>query len=512
MNMPCRIGFDDGAFTDEQEAVIAKGASLPDGAHLRVKAGAGSGKTTTLHGIAGARGSDRGLYLAFNGDTARHARARFSDTHCRAATFHSVALAAASREIAGRPANWYHVKSDVFPHRAFASGAAFPRVRGWSSYMIAMAMLRTMSVFCASDAPAITPEHAREAIVVETGDPDVLKGDDTRERAAIAISRLARPLADAAQAFFDDKITEGHFTHDVYLKLVATRSDLTARAFRGVDYVIVDEAQDLNPVQIQLLRGAGTSIVAVGDTAQAIYAWRGAVSALERLPGGVATLSNSFRFGPDIATLANKVLGQSPEADLGVRVTGVGGSLPESFEGTRYAVLCRTNAAILEEATALARAGQSYHVDKSDQLRAEILSALAIYKDQLHAVSLPEYRVYANWAEVVAEASGNRNLEHIVKIIESGGAVDALAVLDQGQPRNTARVALMTGHRSKGLEFPVVKMGPDWFSLKDLSQKAAEARALSPRHVTAVTQEYNVLYVAFTRAMQRVVGFERLVG
>lgn len=511
--MPVDIGSTKRAYTAEQDAVISRAAGLREGAHLRVRAGAGTGKTTTLLGVAQARGADRGLYLAFNAEIAREAREKFGDTNCRATTFHSLALGAAAREMSGNAASRYQVKTDVLGEPSVVLAlASLPRVAGWSTYKLALTMLRTVSVFCASDDPEVTPLHARDAIVVETGDPDTLKGDYPRERAARAIARLSRPLADMAQAFFDHKLAEGHFTHDVYLKLVALRPDLSARAFGAADYLIVDEAQDLNPVQIQLLRSSGKSIVAVGDAAQAIYAWRGAISALEQLPGDECALSNSFRFGANVAALANKVLGESPEGSLGVRVTGVGGAVADGFAGTRYAVLCRTNAAILDEAASLARAGHAYHIDKADQLRAEILSAAAIYHNELHAVSLPEYRVFATWAEVVDEATDNRNLEQIVKIIEDNRAGEALAILDASQPRGGARVALMTGHRSKGLEFPVVKMASDWISLGDLAERAKDARAASPKHLTAVIQEYNLLYVAFTRAMERVVGFQGLIN
>jgi hypothetical protein len=511
MNMTASIASAGRAYTPEQSRAVIAGSTLPAGAHLRVRAGAGTGKTTTLVGVARARENQRGLYLAFNADIAREARLKFDQTNCRAVTFHALCLAAASPEMSGEAARRYQVKGDVLQHPAFAR-IGFPRLMGWSTYKLALAMLRTVSIFCASDEPSVTTLHAREALIAETGDPETLKGEFPRERALRAISAFARPLAVAAREFFEAKIAEGHFSHEVYLKLVALRPDLCARAFGGAEYLIVDEAQDLNPVQIQLLRQSGRSIVAVGDAAQAIYAWRGAISALEKLPGDTAHLSNSFRFGPDIAALANKVLRASPEGDLGVQVTGVGGSVPQNYAGARYAVLCRTNAAILDEATGLGTAGHSYHIDRSDQLRAEIQSALAIFRGDLREVTVPEFRAFSTWAELAEEASGNRNVEQIVKIIEEDRAGEALAVLNASQPAEQARVTLMTGHRSKGLEFPVVKMAADWVGLRDLAERVKEARDSSPKHLIAATQEYNLLYVAFTRAMQRLVGAERLLN
>lgn len=40
----------------------------------------------------------------------------------------------------------------------------------------------------------------------------------------------------------------------------------------------------------------------VGDSAQAIYQWRGARDIMTAFRGTALTLSQSFRFGPDLAT------------------------------------------------------------------------------------------------------------------------------------------------------------------------------------------------------------------
>jgi DNA helicase-2/ATP-dependent DNA helicase PcrA len=83
-------------------------------------------------------------------------------------------------------------------------------------------------------------------------------------------------------------------------------------------HVVVDEAQDLNPVQDELVRtimGDGGTLTAVGDHRQAIYAWRGArvdlMAALyEELraadDGDVVELEENFRSTPRIIELANR--------------------------------------------------------------------------------------------------------------------------------------------------------------------------------------------------------------
>lgn len=85
------------------------------------------------------------------------------------------------------------------------------------------------------------------------------------------------------------------------------------------DFVVIDEAQDLNPTHMGLFvkgpRRAGQRIahVLVGDPFQSLYAWRGARNALrdakaELRPHTLVKLTRSFRFGKEVAALATAVL------------------------------------------------------------------------------------------------------------------------------------------------------------------------------------------------------------
>ena len=58
-----------------------------------------------------------------------------------------------------------------------------------------------------------------------------------------------------------------------------------------------------------LLRQRNTQVIYVGDAHQQIYAWRGAVNAMQQLPLPESRLTTSFRFGESIAQNANAILG-----------------------------------------------------------------------------------------------------------------------------------------------------------------------------------------------------------
>jgi len=81
-------------------------------------------------------------------------------------------------------------------------------------------------------------------------------------------------------------------------------------------HLFVDEFQDINPLQLSLLKewlGGDNDLCLVGDPAQSIYGWNGADSSLfiklpEEFPGiKVVTLEENFRSTPQIVHLANAV-------------------------------------------------------------------------------------------------------------------------------------------------------------------------------------------------------------
>src|SRR5437016_5716207 len=108
-----------------------------------------------------------------------------------------------------------------------------------------------------------------------------------------------------------------------------------------------------NPVIADLVCSQPAQRIAVGDSCQQLYAWRGAVDALETWPAEVRLyLSRSWRFGEAIADEANTWL-----TVLGARLRLTGNPDIPSTVGpvaAPDAVLCRTNAeAVARAITAL---------------------------------------------------------------------------------------------------------------------------------------------------------------
>lgn len=101
--------------------------------------------------------------------------------------------------------------------------------------------------------------------------------------------------------------------HDFYMKYVEYHFDhLFADQIPHYDAVMLDEAQDTNPVFIEIFKKLAWQKVVVGDKHQSIYARRHAINAMEIFahdPSYVSCyLSYSFRFPEIVAQQANHIL------------------------------------------------------------------------------------------------------------------------------------------------------------------------------------------------------------
>ena len=96
-------------------------------------------------------------------------------------------------------------------------------------------------------------------------------------------------------------------SHDCYLKLFFMGDHPIAGADRTL---LLDEAQDADPVILGMVHRHPGPRVLVGDSYQQLYQWRGAINALgdANIETAVMPLTQTFRFGNGAARWANRVL------------------------------------------------------------------------------------------------------------------------------------------------------------------------------------------------------------
>ncbi|MET8832034.1 UvrD-helicase domain-containing protein [Streptomyces sp. NPDC004610] len=456
--------------TREQQAVIDACVSGED---LVVEAGAGTGKTTTLQMAASAmRG--RGLYLAYNRAIAQDAKRKFpAGTDCR--TAHSLAWHAIGRDYQGR------TKIRVPARRTAQLLRLTEPLRVTEDLVLAPDQLARIAAdavdtFAHSAADEVEVDH----VPTVEGVPDG------------AMYQLRAHLLPYAQRLWSETRTpdsEHRFTHDYYLKMWALgRPDL------GVDHLMLDEAQDANPVIAHLVQAQQAQRIAVGDSAQAIYGWRGAVDAMKNWPAKKRLmLQQSWRFGPAVAEEANRWLVQ-----IGARLRLKGNPGKPSVVGplsAPRAVLCRTNA------MAVARAMQALEKDKRPALAGggSQIKALAEAALDLQAgkpTSHPELIAFSNWAQLQDYAyneAGGSDLKVFVRLIDDQGADEVVKAMNRLVSEEYADIVLSTAHKAKGREWSSVQIAHDFPQPAERDGVPGKIRR----------DEAMLAYVAVTRAMDR---------
>ena len=209
--------------------------------------------------------------------------------------------------------------------------------------------------------------------------------------------------------------------------MLEINDDMRHEAFKFFKYIMIDEAQDINPVQRSILQKTGLPLVAVGDPYQQIYSWRGAENALLQLPGREMYLTQSFRFGKDIATIARCILDSIPDGGgPSQQLVGSGPEPKNKDDPEKIAIICRTNFGVLDEATKIFRTNNArdkgknrIFVDNIDTLLADALSALALYENRMEHVNTPDLKQFNSWSEleVTAEEGCDPGLSNLVNLV-----------------------------------------------------------------------------------------------
>lgn len=262
--------------------------------------------------------------------------------------------------------------------------------------------------------------------------------------------------------------------------------------------IYMDESQDANACLLDIFMKQQCQKIAVGDSFQSIYQWRGSVNAMEKLDYPTTQLTKSFRFGDNIASLAMQSLKDRCTGKCLHQVRGfeqvtdqVGYDSVVDFMQP-YTILFRTNAALLTEAVALIE-----RTDKRINIECDIKefvktleSALALYRHDLKAVKHEDIVPYNSWGEMKAESKSKGELVRLIDIVERGDALRYIDVLHKHYNISTPDITLTSAHKSKGREWEQVVLAEDFPSCYN---KAGEWVGLDD-------QERNLLYVAVTRS------------
>ena len=346
-----------------------RSAATFEGDQLRILAGAGTGKTTTLTArvawlVAGGIPAERVMALTFTRRAAREmmhrCEAMLADasgqTRARGrarivgGTFHSIAHRTLRRHAvalglpegfsildAGDAADVIDLVRDE--HRAAAAGQRFPK-KG-----------TLLDVY----SRAVNTQRTLSAVINEV--------------APWCADQLA-PIASICRAYVNRKRVLGLVDFDdllLYWRAAAADDQLGPVLASDIDHVCVDEYQDVNALQVDVLRALRRTdprLTVVGDDSQAVYGFRGAsprhLLDIEAAFPAINTilLERNYRSVQPILDVANEISEGAPEGFMArLRAEANGGERPRlvrcADEDAQVDAVCEQILAHREEGIAL---------------------------------------------------------------------------------------------------------------------------------------------------------------
>jgi DNA helicase-2/ATP-dependent DNA helicase PcrA len=506
-----------------------------------VIAGAGTGKTRAItHRIAygaltGALDPSSTLAVTFTTRAAGELRGRLAKlgvNGVQARTFHSAAL---------RQAQYFWPK---------AYGTALPQVTEGRFSVVAEAARRLGLPTDTSVIRDVSGEVSWAKVSnVEPESYAALAKASGRSVAGIEPDAVGRLLVtydnlnrDRGRIDFDDILL-------CTVALLSDHEDVAAQVRRTYQHLVVDEYQDVSPVQqrlVDLWLGPNQDVCVVGDPAQTIHTFAGAraeylLSFASRHPGArKVELVRDYRSTPEVVEVANRVLAGSGQRHVTLRAQRPSGASPvfesasdeaaeaaavarwlkglraDGVDWREMAVLYRINAHSPAYEAAFADAGIPYQVRNAERFydRPEVKQALgALAATARTKGSEPGFEQVLvvlgalGWTEKPPSTGGQVRerweSQNALVDLAAGLAADGPTLTDlvaELQRRaavkhapSGAGVTLTTLHGAKGLEWDAVALvgiheGGVPFVLAETDAQIAEERRL--------------LYVGVTRARE----------
>lgn len=447
--------------TAEQEKILS--AFSNSTSNLSISALAGAAKTSTLKLICSANPQTQFLYLAFNKRIADEARAKLPENTI-VSTLNSLGHRTWSAAI-GKKARVYDKKlfDLVKSHSS--------RLEDPDDFADLLDMLKKAKVY------GYHPEAKKSIGLEELIDHFEIEPTDTQ------LKLIDEILVESCQMARNGTVD---FADQIYMPT------LFPVKFDTYPNILIDEAQDLsslNHLFLAKLLGKSSRIIAVGDPNQAIYAFRGASRSSMKDLGFLFSMENydlttSFRCAKEITRSVHDLTPhmQWPDWAEEGRVEELSSWLPERGS----AVICRNNAPLFRLAVRLLSAGIRPNLVGQRDI---VLAILKTFRSFSPKKNIPQEEVFAHiesWLQKkIAKARNPASFEDQAEcmriLAQKGTDLHSICTYINKLIETEGSVELLTGHRSKGLEFETV-----YFLDRELLRDAG--------------QDVNLRYVIHTRA------------
>ena len=462
--------------TDEQKEIVETKSEL-----LTVTAFAGTGKTTSLCHFANARAGKKILYLAFNKAMVIQAQGAFKlSANVEAKTIHSLAFKYEKHNL--QSALGELRMFDIKPY-CLKCGVIIKTVSGLDF------ITRLFNEYLLSASP--DPKTFISGVSLEVK-AELNLYQVSLEQAALIMSKLWEDISAGVLST----------PHNFYLK----RFQLN-KIQLGYDWIMVDEAQDINDCAIDIILNQQSKIILVGDPYQQIYSWNGAVNAIAKVKKKGADslyLTQSFRCPKTNEGMVNgylELLG-SPKKFKG-RADSV--EVRKSYP----AFLARTNVGLFEAAVNYHKEYSIYYNGGFDRYEFDSLVDLALLKlgkkDTVKNFLIKSFTDYEELKDYTEQSVINP-LKPKVTLVEKydSRVIDLYENLKDRQAFTEfkADIIFSTTHKAKGLEYGIVNLANDFIDLKEKIVIAKYGNQSGP--VVVSKEEFHLLYVAITRSLGNV--------
>ena len=292
------------------------------------------------------------------------------------------------------------------------------------------------------------------------------------------------------------------------------------------DFIMVDECQDMNRAERELIMKCfkmGTRLISVGDSQQMLYSFAGgdpeSFNALKSIPNTICLpLSISYRCASKIVDFAKKIV-PSIEANNDGRTGEILHDVSLDIVEDGDMILCRNNAPLIQVYNTFLKMGRRAYIRGKDigsnlkaivrSTRQELLNAdckedgvfVRLYDDLFVSRNKIMDKFSIDEETAIRSQHIQNKLDSIkaLEILSEGltTAEEVIAKIDEIFPKRSKKggIALSTVHKAKGLEANNVYIVCNSLMPSQSAKKDWE-----------IKQEYNLMYVAYTRA-KNTLGF-----
>lgn len=467
--------------THEQEAIIEHQGNA------RIKAFAGTGKTSTLVEYSKPRHDSKILYIAYNRsvkDEAKHKFKKACINNVRIETAHSLAY----QDFDVRNKFKLHKNGGCKPLDLLNMSEIKRLIKGDTRYGLILSkhILAYMSLYCNSAVKFI-------------GEIDYISTiqDETAKKFVKSNLQYIRYFVNLIM----NKLLTGEMdmSHDAYLKfwqLSKPRLDY--------DIILFDEGQDASPVMLETFLNQDHAVkIIVGDEHQQIYSFRSAINSLNQVDYPEFYLTNSFRFPQHIADTAMKAINLKTLLNIDVsnfKLTGLGNKQSTNHMA---ATLARNNLTLLNAAieTVFEKNVQSIYFEGNltsyTYMRegGNLYDILNLLQEKHSIIKDPLIATFKNIEELeeYQEATNDHEIMLMANIVKKykGSLGYYLSNLKKCQvEKHKAEMIFSTVHKAKGMEYKNVTLCDDFID----RQSILELIESPPANLTTVskTDKYEI--------------------